>query len=55
VRAFPSDQVGTLYRAVCPMVEGREGSWLTRQNAVQNPYWGAEMFDCGEVQAKVAG
>jgi membrane fusion protein, copper/silver efflux system len=55
VRIFASDRVGTLFRAVCPMVEGREGSWLTRVQAVENPYWGAEMFDCGEVEGKVAG
>jgi membrane fusion protein, copper/silver efflux system len=55
VRAFPSDQVGPLFRAVCPMVEGSEGSWLTRVQAVENPYWGSDMFDCGEVQGKVAG
>jgi membrane fusion protein, copper/silver efflux system len=55
VRSFSSDQIGPLYRAVCPMVNGREGSWLTRTAAVQNPYWGSEMFDCGEIQGKVAG
>jgi membrane fusion protein, copper/silver efflux system len=55
VREFPSDQVGPLFRAVCPMVEGREGSWLTRAQTVENPYWGSAMFDCGEVQGKVAG
>jgi membrane fusion protein, copper/silver efflux system len=55
VRAFASDRVGTLFRAVCPMVEGREGSWLTRVQAVENPYWGAAMFDCGEVEGRVAG
>jgi membrane fusion protein, copper/silver efflux system len=55
VRTFASDQVGPLFRAVCPMVEGREGSWLTRVPTVQNPYWGSAMFDCGEVQGKVTG
>jgi membrane fusion protein, copper/silver efflux system len=55
VRRLSSDQVGPLFRAVCPMVEGREGSWLTRVPRVENPYWGSEMFECGEVQGKVAG
>jgi membrane fusion protein, copper/silver efflux system len=55
IRAFPSDQVGPLFRATCPMVEGRKGSWLTRVQAVENPYWGADMFDCGEVEGRVAG
>jgi membrane fusion protein, copper/silver efflux system len=55
VTSFHSDQVGPLYRAVCPMVNGREGSWLTRTQVVENPYYGAAMFDCGEVQGRVAG
>ncbi len=55
IRAFPSDQVGPLFRATCPMVEGGEGSWLTRVEKIENPYWGAALFDCGEIQGKVAG
>jgi membrane fusion protein, copper/silver efflux system len=55
VRTFRSDQVGPLFRAVCPMVEGADGSWLTRVDAVENPYYGEEMFECGEVQGKVVG
>jgi membrane fusion protein, copper/silver efflux system len=55
VATFRSNEVGPLYRAVCPMVQGREGTWLTRTEVVENPYYGAAMFDCGEVQAKVAG
>ncbi len=55
VRSFPSDQVGPLFRAMCPMVNGAEGTWLTRVEAVENPYWGAEMFECGEVQGRIAG
>jgi membrane fusion protein, copper/silver efflux system len=55
VRAFPTPHVGTLFRVVCPMVDGREGSWLARNEAVENPYYGASMLDCGEVTGKVAG
>lgn len=55
VRAFPADQVGPLFRVVCPMVDGREASWLASREVVQNPYFGAQMLDCGEVQGKVAG
>jgi membrane fusion protein, copper/silver efflux system len=55
VRVFPSEQVGPLFRVVCPMVDGREGSWLAREQAVQNPYFGESMLDCGEVQGRVAG
>jgi membrane fusion protein, copper/silver efflux system len=55
VATFRSDEIGPLYRAACPMVQGREGTWLTRTEVVENPYYGAAMFDCGEVQSKVAG
>ncbi|MFW5973293.1 MAG: efflux RND transporter periplasmic adaptor subunit [Bacteroidota bacterium] len=52
---YHSDVVGTLFRAVCPMVNGSEGFWLTRRHAVENPYHGSAMFDCGEVEEQVAG
>lgn len=55
VSAFPSEHVGPLYRAACPMVEGGTGTWLTREPKVENPYWGAAMFSCGDVQGKVSG
>jgi Cu(I)/Ag(I) efflux system membrane fusion protein len=55
VRMFPSPELGTLYRAVCPMVNDGDGPWLTREPVVENPYWGAAMFSCGEVQGKVSG
>lgn len=55
VRAFPSEQVGPLFRVVCPMVEGREGTWLARNETVENPYFGAAMLDCGEVQGRIGG
>jgi membrane fusion protein, copper/silver efflux system len=53
ILSFRSDQVGPIFRAVCPMVNGMDGIWLTRVEAVENPYYGADMFDCGEVQEKV--
>jgi membrane fusion protein, copper/silver efflux system len=55
VRKFPTERVGPLFRVVCPMVEGREGTWLARNEAVENPYYGASMLDCGEVTGKVTG
>jgi membrane fusion protein, copper/silver efflux system len=47
--------VGPLFRAVCPMVDGAEGSWLSRAEEVRNPYYGEEMLECGEVEGRVAG
>jgi membrane fusion protein, copper/silver efflux system len=55
VLTYTSDQVGPLFRAMCPMVDGGEGTWLTRVEAVENPYWGEDMFECGEVQTRLSG
>ncbi len=38
-----------VYRAVCPMVQGRKGYWLQPQTAITNPYHGARMYSCGEI------
>jgi membrane fusion protein, copper/silver efflux system len=55
VNTFQSDQVGPLFRATCPMVDGGVGSWLTRVETIENPYHGASMFTCGSVEGQVAG
>jgi membrane fusion protein, copper/silver efflux system len=55
VRQYPGERAGPLFRIVCPMVEGRRGTWLARHEVVENPYFGAAMLDCGEVEGKVAG
>ncbi len=50
VRQGGADRVGVLYRVHCPMVKGYEGGdWLSARPVVENPYFGAEMFDCGTV------
>jgi membrane fusion protein, copper/silver efflux system len=55
VHRFQSEQVGPLFRATCPMVDGGVGSWLTRVEQIENPYHGAAMFTCGSVEEQVAG
>ena len=49
VRAFGVAGTGPVYRAVCPMVQGRDGFWLQDQEQVANPYYGAAMLRCGWV------
>jgi Cu(I)/Ag(I) efflux system membrane fusion protein len=49
VRAFGVEQTGAVYRAVCPMVQGRKGYWLQPQRDITNPYFGAVMLTCGEI------
>jgi membrane fusion protein, copper/silver efflux system len=38
-----------VYRAVCPMVHGRDGYWLQEEEQIANPYYGAAMLRCGAI------
>jgi membrane fusion protein, copper/silver efflux system len=38
---------------MCPMVEGGQGFWLQSQRAITNPYFGAMMLTCGEIQETI--
>lgn len=49
VKAHPPTKP-TLYIAHCPMVKA---DWLQTGKDVENPYYGSEMFDCGEVTATI--
>lgn len=40
----------TIYVQYCPMVRS---SWLNEVKAVQNPYYGSQMYDCGEVKETI--
>lgn len=41
---------GTIYIEHCPMAnKGKGGSWLSSEKKIQNPYYGDEMMECGEV------
>lgn len=40
------------YVQYCPMVKA---SWLNEVKAVQNPYYGSMMYDCGSVKSTIAG
>jgi membrane fusion protein, copper/silver efflux system len=49
IRIFGVEQTGPVYRAVCPMVQGRKGYWLQPQREITNPYFGEIMLTCGEI------
>ena len=39
-----------VYYQFCPMANGGKGAnWLSKENAVKNPYYGAQMMTCGKV------
>jgi hypothetical protein len=43
--------VGDAHLAFCPMAFGNTGaSWLQKDKAISNPYFGSEMFSCGVVK-----
>jgi len=48
-RLFPGGMDRPVYRAMCPMVEGREAFWLQPQRQIANPYHGSRMLRCGEI------
>jgi Cu(I)/Ag(I) efflux system membrane fusion protein len=51
VQAAPEAFEETLYLMHCPMVyEDRGADWLQRDQVLLNPYYGAMMLHCGEVQ-----
>lgn len=49
VQGFGIESTGPVYRAFCPMVQGREGSWLQDEELITNPYQGLAMLRCGEI------
>ena len=47
---------GPLKRAFCPMAFNFEGAyWLQRDRTIANPYFGASMLRCGEIQSEIQG
>jgi Cu(I)/Ag(I) efflux system membrane fusion protein len=47
--SFGITGTGPVYRAVCPMVQGRDGFWLQPREEIANPYYGEAMLRCGWV------
>lgn len=45
---------GTLYVDYCPMAnDGKGAYWLASNSEINNPYFGDEMLNCGEVKEKI--
>ena len=50
-RELPTPPGRTVYLQYCPMAFGKRGaSWLSREEKILNPYFGAAMLSCGEVR-----
>jgi membrane fusion protein, copper/silver efflux system len=49
VQAFGIADTGVVHRAMCPMVQGRDGFWLQAEDVIANPYYGAAMLRCGAI------
>ncbi|MCB1130265.1 MAG: efflux RND transporter periplasmic adaptor subunit, partial [Verrucomicrobiae bacterium] len=53
-KAHPESFNGPLFLMHCPMVyRDRGADWLQRNKPLQNPYFGASMLHCGEVQETI--
>lgn len=45
-----------LYVANCPMAfGGKGGTWIQSEKAIENPYYGSQMFACGSIQEQIGG
>jgi hypothetical protein len=45
-----SKQETPTYYQFCPMAkDGKGANWLSKENAVKNPYYGTMMLSCGKV------
>lgn len=54
VQRFGNPLADTVRLAYCPMASGSKGAfWLQRADGIENPYFGASMFACGEIRASV--
>ena len=44
-----SKQDYSIYYQNCPMYnDGKGANWLSKENAVKNPYYGSQMLTCGK-------
>ncbi len=50
------DIKGPVFELFCPMAFNDKGAtWLQQDQDIRNPYFGAEMFKCGEVRRQLKG
>lgn len=56
LKQFGASAAQPLYRYFCPMAFNNKGAyWLQNRPGVENPYFGAMMFRCGEEVEKLRG
>ncbi len=49
-----SKQEAPVYLQHCPMAnDGKGANWLSREEAIKNPYYGSKMLTCGKVTATI--
>jgi len=54
VQRFGNPASETVRLSFCPMAAGSKGAyWLQRADSIENPYFGASMFTCGEIRESV--
>ena len=55
VDAFGAGAAAPVYLAHCPMAfDNRGADWLQLHEEIENPYFGAEMYRCGEILRELA-
>lgn len=52
IKVFKLDE--TVYLQHCPMYnDGKGADWLSKENAVKNPYYGSSMLSCGKTKETI--
>ena len=56
VERLGADLQGPVFELFCPMAFNNKGAtWLQQDKDIRNPYFGAEMLNCGEVKRQIKG
>ncbi len=56
VERLGADIKGPVFELFCPMAFNNKGAaWLQQDKEVRNPYFGAQMLNCGEVRRQLKG
>ncbi|MDC0325455.1 efflux RND transporter periplasmic adaptor subunit [bacterium] len=54
LKQFGSDVDQSLFIYHCPMAfNGKGGDWIQNKKGTENPYYGSEMFTCGELRGEL--
>lgn len=52
IKSNKTDRI--LYKQYCPMYNDKKGGlWISEKKEIQNPFYGKEMLECGEIKEEI--